>query len=73
MLIMFKKYICALHRQKIPRQAPLSKAYLREKLAQETSRAYPCPRQPPLSKAYLREKLAQETSRAYPCPRQAPL
>jgi hypothetical protein len=61
-----KKYICALHRQEIPRQAPLSKAYLREKLAQKTSRAYPCPHQAPLYKAYLRDKQAQETIRPYP-------
>jgi hypothetical protein len=73
MLNNVQKYICALHRQEIFRQTPLSKAYLREKLTQGTSRVYPCPRQAPLSKAYLREKLAQETSRAYPCPRQAPL
>jgi hypothetical protein len=54
MLNVVQKYICALHRQEILRQAPLSKAYIREKLTQETSRVYPCPRQAPLSKAYLK-------------------
>ena len=38
--IMLKKYLRAPSARN-SRQAPLSKAYLREKLTQETSRAYP--------------------------------